>query len=316
MEIQRFPVSSSLFMGPKTPLPPPMCFAYSKKWRTVNTDSNSIIESCLDLERLMSCEDYFGNDDDSSGTNTPESESSEYSPRSSVNLDSKSEDIASTRGDIGLIHLLSREHHLGIDNEAELKLKMHIQQALIEKGIDSEYDWHLFSPSNEDNKVSVQIRKGKRKRDEGEDLVVIPPPDVDSKNKRKRKTPKQLAILESEFAKNPMPNKDIRERLGLTLGLTSRQVQIWFQNRRAKVKNNGGRIARKKDLSPEVLEQINSLKHSDGASEIEDDNISTDSSELVVAHASCGPNPQADTFLTSCLDLSDWEGACSKRMEQ
>lgn len=60
----------------------------------------------------------------------------------------------------------------------------------------------------------------------------------DRKSKRKRKTPRQLAILESEFGKNQMPNKEMRERLGQSLGLTSRQVQIWFQNKRAKVKNN------------------------------------------------------------------------------
>jgi len=62
----------------------------------------------------------------------------------------------------------------------------------------------------------------------------------ESKNhKRKRKTPKQLATLESEFSKNPMPNKDVREKLGEILGLTGRQVQIWFQNKRAKVRNKG-----------------------------------------------------------------------------
>eukprot|EP00005_Dracoamoeba_jomungandri_P002058 CAMPEP_0174252592 /NCGR_PEP_ID=MMETSP0439-20130205/1995_1 /TAXON_ID=0 /ORGANISM="Stereomyxa ramosa, Strain Chinc5" /LENGTH=549 /DNA_ID=CAMNT_0015333151 /DNA_START=146 /DNA_END=1795 /DNA_ORIENTATION=+ len=56
--------------------------------------------------------------------------------------------------------------------------------------------------------------------------------------KRKRKTPEQLAILEKEFKNNPMPNKELRDHLSAHLGLTSRQVQIWFQNKRAKVKNN------------------------------------------------------------------------------
>jgi len=215
-----------------------------------------------------------------------------------------------------------------MDDEAEIKLKMHIQQALIEKGINSEYDWHLFAPKrNEDNTKGsvVQItRKGKRKRDEGEELVVIPPPEGEGKNKRKRKTPKQLAVLESEFAKNPMPNKDIRERLGLTLGLTSRQVQIWFQNRRAKVKHNGGRIAKKKDLAPEMVDHINSLKRSvDGiSSEMEEDNLSssTDSAlegiatpqqHVVITISYVAPHPP-DTFLTNCLDLADWEQTCRK----
>eukprot|EP01087_Luapelamoeba_hula_P000612 TRINITY_DN1045_c0_g1_i1.p1 TRINITY_DN1045_c0_g1~~TRINITY_DN1045_c0_g1_i1.p1 ORF type:complete len:575 (-),score=97.47 TRINITY_DN1045_c0_g1_i1:309-2033(-) len=59
----------------------------------------------------------------------------------------------------------------------------------------------------------------------------------DRRTKRKRKSPEQLAVLESEFEANPMPNKEIREQLSARLGLTSRQVQIWFQNKRAKVKN-------------------------------------------------------------------------------
>jgi len=58
------------------------------------------------------------------------------------------------------------------------------------------------------------------------------------RTKRKRKTPEQLAILEREFDSNPMPNKEVRDQLSSRLGLTSRQVQIWFQNKRAKVKNS------------------------------------------------------------------------------
>src|SRR5690606_32717988 len=39
-----------------------------------------------------------------------------------------------------------------------------------------------------------------------------------------------------QFALNPLPDKAVRDRLGLQLGLTTRQVQIWFQNKRAKTK--------------------------------------------------------------------------------
>jgi len=49
-------------------------------------------------------------------------------------------------------------------------------------------------------------------------------------------------MLEKEFESNPMPNKDVREYLSQHLGLTSRQVQIWFQNKRAKVKNRSNPI--------------------------------------------------------------------------
>lgn len=63
------------------------------------------------------------------------------------------------------------------------------------------------------------------------------------RTKRKRKTPEQLAVLEREFDANPMPNKEVRDQLSSRLGLTSRQVQIWFQNKRAKVKNSNSASA-------------------------------------------------------------------------
>lgn len=84
-----------------------------------------------------------------------------------------------------------------------------------------------------------------------------------ARSKRKRKTPEQLALLEKEFETNPMPNKDVREHLSQNLGLTSRQVQIWFQNKRAKVKNNrvsvpGGSQSPEEASSPEGSPSMNS----------------------------------------------------------
>jgi hypothetical protein len=84
-----------------------------------------------------------------------------------------------------------------------------------------------------------------------------------ARSKRKRKTPEQLALLEKEFETNPMPNKDVREHLSQNLGLTSRQVQIWFQNKRAKVKNNrvsapGGTQSPEEASSPETSPSMHS----------------------------------------------------------
>ncbi|KAI8991491.1 homeobox domain-containing protein, partial [Mycotypha africana] len=53
---------------------------------------------------------------------------------------------------------------------------------------------------------------------------------------RTRASPEQLAILERTFAVNPSPNHRIREQLSHELGMSERSIQIWFQNRRAKVK--------------------------------------------------------------------------------
>ncbi|KAL2760716.1 hypothetical protein ACRALDRAFT_1073549 [Sodiomyces alcalophilus JCM 7366] len=55
--------------------------------------------------------------------------------------------------------------------------------------------------------------------------------------KRFRLTHQQTRFLMSEFAKQPHPDAAHRERLSREIpGLSPRQVQVWFQNRRAKIK--------------------------------------------------------------------------------
>jgi len=55
--------------------------------------------------------------------------------------------------------------------------------------------------------------------------------------RRSRATPEQLAILEATFEKNTSPNSKLREVLAEKVHMSERSIQIWFQNRRAKVKN-------------------------------------------------------------------------------
>ncbi|CAO3636234.1 unnamed protein product [Mucor hiemalis] len=62
--------------------------------------------------------------------------------------------------------------------------------------------------------------------------------------KRTRATPEQLSVLEKTFNVNPSPNNRVREQLSRELGMSERSIQIWFQNRRAKVKN----IAKKSSM--------------------------------------------------------------------
>jgi hypothetical protein len=54
--------------------------------------------------------------------------------------------------------------------------------------------------------------------------------------KRQRATQEQLITLEAEFNKNPTPTAVVRERIAQEINMTERSVQIWFQNRRAKIK--------------------------------------------------------------------------------
>lgn len=54
--------------------------------------------------------------------------------------------------------------------------------------------------------------------------------------KRKRLSNEESEILLEAFARNPRPNQDERNELAQKVGINSRNIQIWFQNRRAKLK--------------------------------------------------------------------------------
>ncbi|KAJ2642814.1 hypothetical protein GGH99_008665, partial [Coemansia sp. RSA 1285] len=66
--------------------------------------------------------------------------------------------------------------------------------------------------------------------------IVIKEPNTTEpkKAKRKRITPEQLKELTAVFEKTDTPTHDIREDLSKKLSMTNREVQVWFQNRRAK----------------------------------------------------------------------------------
>ncbi|CEL58837.1 Homeobox protein HD-10 OS=Encephalitozoon cuniculi (strain GB-M1) GN=HD-10 PE=4 SV=1 [Rhizoctonia solani AG-1 IB] len=53
---------------------------------------------------------------------------------------------------------------------------------------------------------------------------------------RRRTSRAQLSVLEREFETDPKPNADKRRSLAAQLNMTPRAIQVWFQNRRAKIK--------------------------------------------------------------------------------
>ena len=56
---------------------------------------------------------------------------------------------------------------------------------------------------------------------------------------RKRIGKEQIIQLQELFESGiQMPGKELREKLGEKLGLTSRTIQVWFQNRRQNKKNS------------------------------------------------------------------------------
>lgn len=67
------------------------------------------------------------------------------------------------------------------------------------------------------------------------DICEVQTSDILSKT-RSRTSPHQLETLESVCRTTLKPNKDVRVRLAKELNMSERQVQIWFQNKRAKSK--------------------------------------------------------------------------------
>ncbi|KAI9478221.1 MAG: homeobox domain-containing protein [Benjaminiella poitrasii] len=59
-----------------------------------------------------------------------------------------------------------------------------------------------------------------------------------AKAKRKRILPHQYQRLMETFESTDTPSSEIREQLAEELDMTKREVQVWFQNRRAKVSRN------------------------------------------------------------------------------
>lgn len=76
-------------------------------------------------------------------------------------------------------------------------------------------------------------------------------PDQSNKKKRQRTSPDQLAILEQIFQTDKMPSQQTRVQLADQLGMSSRRVQIWFQNKRAKVKRGLGKSSDGVQLAPD-----------------------------------------------------------------
>ncbi|KAI8812600.1 hypothetical protein BJ742DRAFT_25985 [Cladochytrium replicatum] len=65
------------------------------------------------------------------------------------------------------------------------------------------------------------------------------------KPKRKRTTPEQLECLVSAFEVNDSPGIEVREALAKQCDMTAREVQVWFQNRRAKLARLEGQPRRR-----------------------------------------------------------------------
>ena len=58
--------------------------------------------------------------------------------------------------------------------------------------------------------------------------------------KRIALTRDQRGVLEAVYAIEKLPDSTLREKLSSYLNLSTRQIQVWFQNRRQRAKSGGG----------------------------------------------------------------------------
>ncbi|TPX66511.1 hypothetical protein CcCBS67573_g07806 [Chytriomyces confervae] len=65
-------------------------------------------------------------------------------------------------------------------------------------------------------------------------------PGLADKSTRLRTTETELQMLTAIFQKNPFPSAFLRKKLAERMGVTVKQVQFWFQNRRATLKDKNG----------------------------------------------------------------------------
>ncbi|KAM1689192.1 hypothetical protein PS1_037005 [Malus domestica] len=83
-----------------------------------------------------------------------------------------------------------------------------------------------------------------------------------SKPKRQMKTPFQLETLEKAYALETYPSEAIRAELSEKLGLSDRQLQMWFCHRRLKDKKEGGPPKKQRKLVAALPEPpIDDLAH-------------------------------------------------------
>ncbi|KAI8612681.1 hypothetical protein BC830DRAFT_541305 [Chytriomyces sp. MP71] len=76
-------------------------------------------------------------------------------------------------------------------------------------------------------------------------LSFIDPNNI-KKNNRFKVKDDQLSMLLAVFEKNPFPSVHLRKKIAERLGLDQKQVQFFFQNRRATLKMNGIHVLKPK----------------------------------------------------------------------
>lgn len=142
----------------------------------------------------------------------------------------------------------------GLGNGATLLPSFPFSAALMEAAAAAAANTRKTSYSSNDsssNGTTINLRRQHSSSNAGQTVKFVnSTPEVvesqlakagQSKKKRCRTTEDQLRILQRAFAADPMPNAHGRLLLAKRLGMSARAVQVWFQNRRAKEKQDARR---------------------------------------------------------------------------
>jgi hypothetical protein len=78
------------------------------------------------------------------------------------------------------------------------------------------------------------------------------------RKRRPRTTVQQLAMLQDSYVLDPMPCSSYRQLLSEIVGLSSRSIQIWFQNRRQKLKLDASTQDMVQQRKDQALKLLNS----------------------------------------------------------
>jgi hypothetical protein len=105
-------------------------------------------------------------------------------------------------------------------------------------------------------------------------VVVDPNPTTNDSRKRTRTSDQQLILLLQAFTLEALPCVAYREALSLLIGLSNRSIQIWFQNRRQKLKlagnkENNSRILAKRTVVLQALNKVFSTTRTPSAQDLE-----------------------------------------------
>ncbi|KAJ2272224.1 hypothetical protein IW139_001603 [Coemansia sp. RSA 353] len=154
---------------------------------------------------------------------------------------------------------IDRKHQLGFGN-VDLYLNTTPNMQHTRLGDNSNYDMSNMGSANDMlNGINVDSMHSSAQPGTGSDEGNITPEPYNSQNKKRtRLRPEQTRKLLEVFAKITKPDSEARKSLGTQLGMNPRAVQIWFQNRRAKMKRESSGTGALKHYSQHPLSTPNS----------------------------------------------------------